>query len=80
MRRMKVSDLCYSCRQLNATGNKSVEDLLNIAHGDPGRFLNSVDDEKGIVGIMNRAIVMGDGCTTCGAKVLNWARDVGLLR
>jgi len=78
MRRIKASDLCYSCRRLHATGDKSVDDFLTICYNDPGQFLDGGRMEQGIVGILNRAIVMGDGCTTCGAKVLDWAKDVGL--
>ena len=77
MRKVKVEDLCYSCRQMHVKGT-TVENFLNTAYSDPGKWLDYGGD-VGVLVALNGAIVMGDGCTTCGEKVLNWGRDLGLV-
>jgi len=69
-RRIKVSDLCYSCRQLYTTEGGSVEEILNAYYAAP----DGLSEKRACLALI-RAIVKGDGCTTCGAKVLDWSKD-----
>jgi len=82
--RVEPDDLCYQCRNLQALNNgTSVEEFLMIAQNlrsnDPEKY-NEFGGDIGIVTILNNAIVMSDdGCTTCGEKILNWGRELGML-
>jgi len=81
--RVELSDLCYRCRKLPAMNGMSVEDFLETAYSihstDPEKYLK-IGGDTGVVVILNNAIVMGDGCTTCGRKILDWARELRVIR
>lgn len=76
---VKLEDLCLSCRKLSTEDGTSVEDFLTALNNDPIKWL-----ECGHIGIilkLNNAIVMNDdGCTTCGTKIINYAKAFGLVR
>jgi len=76
--RIEANDLCYSCRKLPTEYGKTVEEILEILYTDPEKWLES-GGEIGVVTILNKAIVLGDGCTGCGEKVIKKARALGLL-
>ena len=80
--RVEISDLCYSCRQLPSNVNgMSVEDFLNAIYSmsttDPRKYVE-LGGDAGVTAVLSNAIVMGNGCTTCGAIVLDKARKLGL--
>ena len=77
MGRISVDDLCVSCRGLHAANGMTVERALAALYNDPAKWLEGGGD-VGVVVMLNNAIVMGDGCTRCGEKVLNWAGELGL--
>jgi TPR repeat protein len=77
--RIEVNDLCFSCRRLHAWDGMTVEALLTILYNNPAK-LAEVGGDASIVQVLNQVIVMGNGCARCGEKVLNWARELGLIR
>ena len=78
MGRIEINDLCYSCRGMYTEIGMTVEETLNTLYNDPQKWLEC-GGEVGIVTLLNKTIVLGDGCTRCGEKVLNRARELGLL-
>jgi len=78
--RVGLNDLCFSCRKLPTEDGMSVEDFFTTLSNNPIKWLECGGD-IGIIRILNNAIVMSDeGCTTCGGKIINWAKALGLTR
>ena len=79
MERIKKEDLCGSCRQLMTKYGKSVEDMLDYFYNNPVKMVEQGGD-VGVCVMLTETIVLGNGCTSCGEKVLNLGKDLGLSR
>jgi len=84
-RRIKVDDLCYRCRQLPTTEGMTVEEMLNVFY-DAAGDVDAASLDKPTASMLrtfemrtclalSRTITSGNGCTTCGRKVLDWSKD-----
>jgi len=77
MARIGIDDLCGSCLNLRTSKGTTVEEELNIRNNDLLADSASGGD-LGTFIMLNKTIVMGDGCTLCGAKIIDWGRKLGL--
>ena len=69
----------FFMRSMRAMNGNSVEDILTYLYNDQEKFIEC-GGYATICVILNNVIVMGDGCTTCGRKVIDLAMELGLTR
>jgi len=69
---IKTEDLCYSCRCMDTVHEgkeRTVKDLLDRYNSDPAFHMQN--SEAGILKSLLITIVEGEGCTSCGEKILD---------
>jgi len=57
----------------------SVENVLTILYNDKDMW-QKCNGDIGVAGMLIESIVQGNGCTTCGQKVIDWAKEIGAIR
>ena len=82
-------NLCYSCLDIpcryyavdemvvSRTGER-VGDALTRIYSNPKEWVE-MGGEQGVWLLLNKAIIEGDGCTSCGDKVLGMGKRLGLV-
>jgi len=69
MERIKTTDLCASCLSMDTHKEGTVKQMLDKFYSDPKTHM--AWGEAYVLKILIETIIEGDGCTTCGEKILN---------